>query len=135
MESAKVTAVLNWSEPTNVKQLRAFLGLTGYYRKFVNNYASVAAPLTELLKKDQFNWSVQATSTFNQLKKAITEAPVLTLPDFSKPFTLETDASGAGIGAILSQSNKPIAYFSKKLTPRMQTQSAYVWNSTSSLKL
>jgi len=74
MESAKVTIVLNWSEPTNIKQLRAFLGLIGYYRKFVKNYASIAAPLTKLLKKDQFNWSVQATSAFNQLKKAIIEA-------------------------------------------------------------
>ena len=102
METAKVIVVLNWQSPKTVKQLRAFLGLTGYYRKFIKGYASMAAPLTEMLKKDNFYWTSESTIAFEQLKAAITAAPVLILPDFTKPFILETDASGVGIGVVLS---------------------------------
>lgn len=126
MEKSKVEAIIQWPTPTNIKQLRGFLGLSGYYRRFIANYASVAHPLTELLKKDAFQWSVIAQEAFQHLKQKITTAPVLKLPDFSKHFVLETDASGLGIGAVLSQDQHPIAFFSKKLTPAMQKQSAYV---------
>lgn len=126
MDKDKVKAVLDWPLPTNLKQLRGFLGLSGYYRRFIRNYASIAAPLTALLKKDAFEWSQPVTDAFLALQQAITAAPVLALPDFSKPFILETDASGTGIGAILSQDKHPIAYFSKKLAPSMQHKSAYV---------
>jgi len=85
----------------------------------------IVAPLTKLLKKDNFIWGVEADEAFTKLKKAITQAPVLALPNFSQPFTLETDASGIGVGAILSQMHHPIAYFSKILNARMQKQSAY----------
>lgn len=126
MDNSKVQAILQWPIPGNLKQLRGFLGLSGYYRRFIRNYASLAKPLTELLKKDNFHWTVAATDAFAKLKLAVTTAPVLQLPDFSQPFTLETDASGLWIGAVLSQSKHPIAYFSKKMSPRMQSQSAYI---------
>ncbi|XP_050897775.1 uncharacterized mitochondrial protein AtMg00860-like [Lathyrus oleraceus] len=83
MVSTKVQAVLDWLIPTNLKQLRRFLGLTGYYRRFIKSYATIAGSLTNLLKKDAFRWDENTQRDFEQLKTAITSAPVLVLPDFS----------------------------------------------------
>ncbi|XP_068504172.1 uncharacterized mitochondrial protein AtMg00860-like [Phaseolus vulgaris] len=102
MDKAKVQAVLQWPVPQNLKQLKGFLGLIGYYRKFIKSYAVIVAALTNLLKKDIFFWGPDAETTFSKLKSAITQAPVLALPEFSKPFTLEIDASGVGISIVLS---------------------------------
>ena len=87
MENSKIEAVKKWPTPTNLKQVRGFLGLTGYYRRFIKNYASIAAPLTDLLKKDAFNWNVKAAEAFENLQFAMTTAPVLALPNFKQPFT------------------------------------------------
>lgn len=122
----KVQVVRDWPTPTSVTHLKAFLGLSGYYRRFIRSYAQIASPLTDLLKRDSFVWSDRAQAAFDQLKRVLTEALVLTLPDFSQSFTLETDASGSGVGAVLSQQSHPIAFFSRKLSPRMQAQSVYV---------
>ncbi|XP_026459327.1 uncharacterized protein LOC113359987 [Papaver somniferum] len=116
VENDKVKSVLDWQIPTTVKSLRGFLGLAGYYRKFVKDFGKISAPLTKLLKKDLFVWNDAATVSFRALQQALTTTPVLILPDFSKDFYLECDASGNGLGAVLMQSGRPIAYYSKGLT-------------------
>ncbi|TYK16028.1 uncharacterized protein E5676_scaffold32G00230 [Cucumis melo var. makuwa] len=121
----KVRCMLQWPQPKDITGLRGFLGLTGYYRRFVKSYGEIAAPLTKLLQKNAFKWDENATLAFESLKSAMTTIPVLALPDWSLPFMIETDASGSGLGAVLSQNGHPIAFFSQKLSPRAQSKSIY----------
>lgn len=104
--------------------LRGFLGLIGFYR--INGYATIAQPLTYLLRKGSFSWSPEAQQAFNTLKEAMTAAPIHALPDFTIPFDLDTDASGNAMGSVLLQRSHPIAYFSKKFCPRLLRSSTYV---------
>jgi hypothetical protein len=97
----------------------------GYYRKFIRSYGEIAAPLTQLLKKEAFAWSPGAASAFEALKTALTTVPVLQLPDFTKPFTVDCDASGSGFDAILHQGVGPITFFSRAISPHHAKLAAY----------
>ncbi|KAK4390195.1 Transposon Ty3-I Gag-Pol polyprotein [Sesamum angolense] len=113
-----------FSSYLHVKGLRGFLGLTGYYRKFIKDYGTISRPLTELLKKDGYFWTDSATTAFEQLKAAMVSALVLAHPNFAKPFVVETDACDKGIGAVLMQDHRHIAYL-KALDPKNQVLSVY----------
>lgn len=124
-DSSKTQVMLQWPIPSNVSELRGFLGLTGYYRKFVRHYGIMAKPLTILLQKKGFKWTEEAQTAFERLKEAMSTTPVLALPDFHQPFTIETDACDLGIGTVLSQKGHPIAFYSKALGVKNQQLSIY----------
>ncbi len=123
MDNSKVQSVLNWPQPTTVKELQRFLGFANFYRRFIRNFSTIAAPLTSLLKggRQRLDWSPSAQNAFQQLKNLFTTAPILHHPDPDQEFIVEVDASNTGIGAILSQRQGnppklfPCAYYLRKL--------------------
>ena len=130
-EPSKIAAVRSFKRPQTKKHVRAFLGVAGYYRKFIPNFASIATPLTDLIRKDCPNrvvWTPRCEIAFQNLKKQLCSDPVLRSPDFTKQFIVQTDASDRGVGAVLSQlddnnDDHPVAYFSRKLLPREEKYS------------
>ena len=115
-DPSKIEAVVNWPQPNSVREVRGFLGLTGWYRVFIMSYAKIASPLTSILKKtNKFEWNDNAQASFEKLKDALVNAPVLKLPDFTKYFLVITDASGQAIGGVLTQEGRLVAYTSRKL--------------------
>jgi hypothetical protein len=124
--SRKIAAIQEWPTPTTVTQVRSFLGLADFYCRFVRDFSSIAAPLHELTKRDvPFPWSDSQEVAFRTLKDKLTHAPLLQLPDFNKVLELECDASGIGLGAVLLQEGKPVAYFSEKLSDASLKYSTY----------
>ena len=121
----KVKVVLDWPTPTDVHQVRSFVGLAQYFRKFIQAFPVMIAPLTALFKKGAvWNWSVACETSFQQVKHALTTVPCLKLPEPDEPFTMITDASGIGIGAILMQAGRPVAFEGRKLTETEKKWSA-----------
>jgi hypothetical protein len=125
MDPAKLQAVQDWPRPQSARAVRGFHGLAGYYRKFVHNYNTIAAPLTALLRKEGFSWTAEAAAAFAALKDAVTAAPVLAMPDFTELFVVECDASTHGFGVVLVQDSHPIAFFSRPVAPRHRALAAY----------
>jgi len=125
VDDSKIVAMIAWSWPTNISELHGFLGLTGYYRKFVQNYNNIAQPLTNLLKKNQFGWHDAVEAVFLALKQAMTTTPILAMPNFNEAFTIKTDSSRDGIGAVLAQQGKPVAYMSRALGITKKSWSTY----------
>jgi hypothetical protein len=116
MDPSKVQDVLSWKAPTSVSDIQSFLGLVGYYRRFIEEFSKISKPMTELLEKDkQFKWMPACESSFQELKKRLTTAPVLVMPNMEKSFSIYCDVSGQGLGCVLMQDDRVVAYASQQL--------------------
>ena len=116
VDPSKVEAVLKWERPKSVTEIRSFVGLAGYYKRFILGFFKMVAPLTQLTRKDQpFAWTDRCEESFLELKKKLTSAPVLVIPDASKPFEVFCDASHQGLGCVLMQSRRVVSYASRQL--------------------
>ena len=118
VDPQKIEAILNWEVPTNQTEVRSFLGLASYYRRFIKNFSIIASPMTELLKKNvRFEWTKECQQCMDELKERLTTAPILTLPDGESDFMVYSDASWNGLGCVLMQNGMVISYISRKLKP------------------
>ncbi|XP_021617948.1 uncharacterized mitochondrial protein AtMg00860-like [Manihot esculenta] len=127
MDFGKISTIICWPVPKSIEVVRGFLGITGYYRRFIVQYGQPAKPLTTLLKKEdqgKFQWTINAQKSFKSLKHAIVTSPVLVMPNFNLPFVIECDALGSGVGDILMQQDKLVSYFSKAISNKSIAKSA-----------
>ncbi|GKU97098.1 hypothetical protein SLEP1_g10278 [Rubroshorea leprosula] len=125
MDPSKIDAIVNWPTPTSMHDVRSFHGLASFYQRFIKNCSSIVAPVTDSLKGDKFSWSDKAQHSFEELKRKLTETSVLALPNFDLMFEVDCDASNVGIGEVLSQEGRPIAFFSEKLNDTKLRYSTY----------
>ena len=116
VDPEKVEIVMSWERPKSVFEIRSFLGLVGYYRRFIEDFSRIAAPMTRLTRKEvKFEWDDQYEEAFQELKRRLTSASILIVPDRGQGYTVYCDASRAGLGCVLMQSRRVVAYGSRKL--------------------
>ena len=125
VDESKIEVVRSWPVPRTVTEVQSFHGLASFYRRFVHHFNSIVAPITSCIKDGKFLWTKEADAAFSLIKHKLTSAPILILPDFTQTFELHCDASKLGIGAVLSQQGKPVAYYSEKLSGARGRYSTY----------
>jgi hypothetical protein len=114
VDPSKIQDVMSWNTPTSVSDICSFLGLAGYYRRFIEGFSKISKPMTELLGKDKkFEWPTKCEANFQELKKGLNTTPILVMPDMEKPFSIYCNASGQGLGCVLMQDSHVVAYASR----------------------